>query len=233
MKHFILSAVFSLFATMSVAGPQYVDRTGYAVSGYDVVAYFPEFGGAATLGLDEFSLDYEGLTYKFSSQVNLDEFLNNPDRYEPAHGGFCSYAMSVGSSGVDINPRSFIIEGDRLLLFATGTKSRWLQNDQLEQEEDADLVWEDKSQNLSNFADKIGKLNDDVDIIVLPEMFSTGFTMTPAPMAARPRLRWRVVRVGAMAEISAESPKIASPMANTRRRPIVPVSETRSGDRIA
>ena len=114
-------------------------------NGYDVVAYFPEFGGSAALGLDEFSLDYEGLTYKFSSQENLDEFLNNPDRYEPAHGGFCSYAMAVGSSGVDINPRSFIVEEDRLLLFATGTKSRWLQNDHAEQEEDADLVWEDVS----------------------------------------------------------------------------------------
>ena len=114
-------------------------------NGFDVVAYFPEFGGKPTQGLDEFALDYKGLTYKFSSQETLDEFLTNPDRYEPAHGGFCSYAMALGSSGVDINPRSFIVTGDRLLLFAPGTKSRWLQNDVLEQEEEADLVWEDES----------------------------------------------------------------------------------------
>ena len=120
-------------------------KNSVLANGYDVVAYFPEFGGAPLLGSDEFTLDYKELTYKFASQANMDEFLSNPDRYEPAHGGFCSYAMALGSSGVDITPRSFIIEGDRLLLFARGTKSRWLQGDHLEQEEEADLVWEEES----------------------------------------------------------------------------------------
>lgn len=114
-------------------------------NGYDVVAYFSEFGGKPTQGLDEFALDYKDLTYKFSSQENLNEFLANPERYEPAHGGFCSYAMALGSANVDINPRSFIVKEERLFLFAPGTKSSWLQGDVLEQEEEADIVWSEES----------------------------------------------------------------------------------------
>ena len=45
------------------------------------------------------------------------------------------------------------------------------------------LAWENKSQNLEMFGDKISKLKDATDLIVLPEMFSTGFTMNASAMA--------------------------------------------------
>jgi predicted amidohydrolase len=41
------------------------------------------------------------------------------------------------------------------------------------------LVWENPEQNRIDFSEKISKLTKEVDLIVLPEMFSTGFTMTP------------------------------------------------------
>ncbi len=41
------------------------------------------------------------------------------------------------------------------------------------------LVWENPEQNRLDFSDKISKLKKDVDLIILPEMFTTGFTMTP------------------------------------------------------
>jgi len=47
------------------------------------------------------------------------------------------------------------------------------------------LVWENKEANLEMFSRKISKLKDATDIIVLPEMFSTGFTMN-APALAEP-----------------------------------------------
>lgn len=43
----------------------------------------------------------------------------------------------------------------------------------------SDIVWEDKQENYKNFAEKINSLGNDVDLIVLPEMFSTGFIMNP------------------------------------------------------
>ncbi len=41
------------------------------------------------------------------------------------------------------------------------------------------LVWENPKQNRINFSKKIDAIKSKVDVIVLPEMFTTGFTMTP------------------------------------------------------
>jgi len=41
----------------------------------------------------------------------------------------------------------------------------------------SDLYWHDKSANLAHFEEKIWQIEDPTDIIVLPEMFNTGFTM--------------------------------------------------------
>jgi predicted amidohydrolase len=43
----------------------------------------------------------------------------------------------------------------------------------------ADLVWENSAENLKNFSEKIHQINEQVDLIVLPEMFTTGFSMHP------------------------------------------------------
>ncbi len=41
------------------------------------------------------------------------------------------------------------------------------------------LYWENPTANRNMFSEKIATLRDDVDLVVLPEMFSTGFTMYP------------------------------------------------------
>lgn len=41
----------------------------------------------------------------------------------------------------------------------------------------SDLVWEDVAANLKNFEQKINAINQPTDLILLPEMFTTGFTM--------------------------------------------------------
>jgi omega-amidase len=43
----------------------------------------------------------------------------------------------------------------------------------------ANLIWENSQSNLRSFQNKIEILDPDVDLIILPEMFSTGFTMQP------------------------------------------------------
>lgn len=47
----------------------------------------------------------------------------------------------------------------------------------------ADLVWENPEQNRINFESKINSISETVDIIVLPEMFTTGFTMNAESVA--------------------------------------------------
>ena len=46
-----------------------------------------------------------------------------------------------------------------------------------------DLVWEDKKSNLLKFEDFFQKMNRKTDLVVLPEMFSTGFVVEPHELA--------------------------------------------------
>lgn len=41
------------------------------------------------------------------------------------------------------------------------------------------LKWEDPKENRNMFSEKISTIPSDTDLIILPEMFTTGFTMTP------------------------------------------------------
>jgi len=47
----------------------------------------------------------------------------------------------------------------------------------------AELVWENPTQNRLHFSKKIAEITEQVDLIVLPEMFTTGFTMNPYVVA--------------------------------------------------
>ncbi len=56
-----------------------------------------------------------------------------------------------------------------------------------------DLAWENPVKNRSIFSEKIDQIQDDVDLIVLPEMFSTGFSMNAEHLAERsdgPTFQW-------------------------------------------
>jgi omega-amidase len=46
-----------------------------------------------------------------------------------------------------------------------------------------DLFWQNANKNRENFDSKINEINSEVNLIVLPEMFSTGFTMNAAEAA--------------------------------------------------
>ena len=47
----------------------------------------------------------------------------------------------------------------------------------------SELSWENPEQNRRDFTQKIEGLADNVDLVVLPEMFTSGFTMNPAQVA--------------------------------------------------
>ena len=47
----------------------------------------------------------------------------------------------------------------------------------------SNLVWENPEQNRINFTKKIESISEEVDIIVLPEMFTSGFTMNASKVA--------------------------------------------------
>jgi predicted amidohydrolase len=50
----------------------------------------------------------------------------------------------------------------------------------------AELVWEDTETNLANFDRKIDDIAETTDLIILPEMFNTGFSINPEGIAEPP-----------------------------------------------
>lgn len=125
MKRFVLSAAFACLATTALAGPQYVDETGFAVSGYDVVAYFSlpqspvgEPQADAVPGRADTTATYNGATFAFSSDANRDAFLADPAKYAPQFDGHCAYGVSRGGK-VPANPNLWRIVDGKLYLNIT------------------------------------------------------------------------------------------------------------------
>jgi omega-amidase len=57
----------------------------------------------------------------------------------------------------------------------------------------ADLQWEDKTANLRRLEEMISGIDQPAELVILPEMFSTGFSMRPAALAEKmdgPTIGW-------------------------------------------
>lgn len=130
-----VAAVLGAASTPALAGPQYVDRSGFAVSGHDVVAY-RDLGQnpvgvrqpQAVPGKASITASYNGATWAFATQANRDRFIADPARYVPAFDGHCAYGVSVGNK-VPANPHLWRIRDDRLYLNITRDVARRWEED--------------------------------------------------------------------------------------------------------
>ncbi len=107
-----------------------LDTSGFILKGYDPVSYFQST--QPQKGLPQFKTTYQGATYLFSSNSNKMKFLKNPNKYIPLFGGWCAYAVADSKSKVDIDPKSFLIQDGKLLVFYNGlwadTRKKWLKD---------------------------------------------------------------------------------------------------------
>ncbi len=118
----LASAVLVAASTAALAGPQYVDETGFAASGYDPVAFFEldqaavgEAQPGAVPGRADITADWNGATWAFSSEANRDRFLADPEAYAPAFDGHCAFGVAKGGK-VPANPNLWRIENGTLYL---------------------------------------------------------------------------------------------------------------------
>ena len=96
-----------------------------AVAGYDPVAYFTE--GKPVEGSDDFTLSYNGATWRFASAANRDAFKVDPARYAPQYGGYCAWAVSQGYTAKG-DPKAWtIVDGKLYLNYNKSVKSNWEQ----------------------------------------------------------------------------------------------------------
>ncbi len=90
-------------------------KNGLAISGYDPVSYFQEKGPEE--GSRSITAQYQGATYRFISESNKRLFIKEPQKYVPEYGGWCAYAMGASGDKVKVDPETFKIVDDKLLLF--------------------------------------------------------------------------------------------------------------------
>ncbi len=117
----------AIAATSGAQAAQEVNiNDGYAVHGYDVVAYFTV--GQPTVGNNQFTSDYQGATYRFASAAHRDKFAVDPAKYAPQYGGFCAFGTSVGRK-FDGDPHAWrIVDGKLYLNLNKKVQARWLQD---------------------------------------------------------------------------------------------------------
>ena len=96
---------------------------GYAVHGYDVVAYFT--AGQPTEGDDRYTAEYEGVQYRFASAENRDRFAGDPALYAPQYGGFCAFGTAFGRK-FDGDPHAWrIVDGKLYLNYSQSVQKTW------------------------------------------------------------------------------------------------------------
>ncbi len=129
MKSPLLLTLFLLALSFSASAQQNytnVDDNFIGLGGYDPVSYFIQ--DRPSKGKENLTASHKGATYQFSNQSNLDTFSANPEKYAPAYGGYCAYAMGKGYLA-DANPETYKIKDGKLLVFynnfIVNTLNRW------------------------------------------------------------------------------------------------------------
>jgi len=124
---FVMAALLlsALTAPAAFAGsdPIYTSwRNNNAVGGYDVTTFFD---GVPLKGKAEHFVIYKDARWKFATQTNRDKFIETPDAFVPAYGGYCAWAVANDKLAKG-NPKYWTVEDGRLYLnFNRRIKARW------------------------------------------------------------------------------------------------------------
>ena len=125
---FILLAGLLAASCASLSGVEKVNKAadGLALRGFDAVAYFT--AESAAKGNPQYEFVWNGAKWLFSSADNLEKFRQNPEKYAPQFGGFCSYAVSHGYTA-DGDPEAWkVVDGKLYLNYNRKVQEMWEQN---------------------------------------------------------------------------------------------------------
>lgn len=122
----------------------WLTQSGVALDGYDPVSYF---NGKPQKGSAKQQFSFYGIVYWFASAENKAEFQQHPEKYEPAYGGWCAYAVGAKAEKVEPDPTNFkIVQGKVNLFyrdFFSNTLSDW-NKDEKSLKSKADQNWTTK-----------------------------------------------------------------------------------------
>ncbi|MEM9740207.1 MAG: YHS domain-containing (seleno)protein [Pseudomonadota bacterium] len=131
LKTLIAAATLTLIPAIAVAPAANAEKapvyTGLfnnvAVEGHDPVAYFTE--GRPVKGERAYATEYNGATFRFASQANLDTFLADPVQYAPQYGVYCAWAISQGYTAKGAADHWKIVDGKLFLNYNKSVQETW------------------------------------------------------------------------------------------------------------
>lgn len=122
---FLLVIFFEL--TAFAASTSNLNKDGVILDGFDPLTYFKS--ASPLKGNPKFQAKFNEDIYLFISEENKAAFLLDPKKYVPQFGGWCAYAVADSKSKVEIDPKSFLIQDGKLLVFYNGiwanTREKW------------------------------------------------------------------------------------------------------------
>jgi YHS domain-containing protein len=138
-----LAALASVLALLAGCGTLNVVAEGgdskLMLNGNDPVAYFSS--GTATRGRADIKAQYEGASYRFTSDENRRQFITSPTRFAPQFGGFSAQQMAYAVPSATDAATFKIIEG-RLYLFENPRTRLLFEMDQERNLRAANQYWE-------------------------------------------------------------------------------------------
>jgi len=97
-------------------------RNNFGAGGFDVISFHQ---GSPTKGDIKIIADYKGAQWRFATEANKKLFLEDPEKYAPAYGGYCAWAIANNKLAKG-SPKHWSIVDDVLYLnFNKSIKKKW------------------------------------------------------------------------------------------------------------
>ncbi len=128
------------------------DKMGVAIDGYDPVAYFTD--GKAEMGNKMYSYKWMDAEWYFNNLENMKMFQENPEKYAPAYGGYCAYAVGKGKL-VSCDPDAWTIHDGKLYLNHNKDVKKLFKNDLESDIKAADMEWSKMNMKEGKMQDKM------------------------------------------------------------------------------
>jgi len=115
--------LMALAGAVFAGKPPVFTKKDLAIRGYDPVAYFTE--SKPVEGEKTFRTDWNGATWLFANQANLDRFRAEPERYAPQFGGYCAWAVAQGKTAPTDPDAWKIVDGKLYLNYNSSIQKKW------------------------------------------------------------------------------------------------------------
>ncbi|MCP5088814.1 MAG: YHS domain protein [Rhodobacteraceae bacterium] len=119
---FTRRSTLALIGAAAVARPSFAQAQpnvfifdGFAIRGFDPVAYFDQTNPGPVMGNSDISYNDGVATWLFASQITKEAFLRDQERFRPRYGGYCAYAVSKGGIATT-DPNAWTVYQNRLYL---------------------------------------------------------------------------------------------------------------------